>query len=104
MSETRIGVIGAGVMGSGIAQTLATAGIRTVCTDIDENLHVAVTEELVLEDCPDRVDGEIGFDPDFLAQHGQITEGALGIQIIANDGLTMLFQPDGQVEGHRALT
>jgi len=30
-----IGVIGAGVMGSGIAQTLATAGIRTVCTDVD---------------------------------------------------------------------
>jgi 3-hydroxyacyl-CoA dehydrogenase len=36
MSETSIGVIGAGVMGSGISQTLATAGIRTVCTDIDE--------------------------------------------------------------------
>ena len=27
-----IGVIGAGVMGSGIAQTLATAGHTTVCS------------------------------------------------------------------------
>ena len=35
MGEIRIGVIGAGVMGSGIAQTLATAGIRTLCTDVD---------------------------------------------------------------------
>jgi 3-hydroxyacyl-CoA dehydrogenase len=35
MSDKTIGVIGAGVMGSGIAQTLATAGIPTVCTDID---------------------------------------------------------------------
>jgi len=35
MAETSIGVIGAGVMGSGIAQTVATAGIRAVCTDVD---------------------------------------------------------------------
>ena len=35
MSDASVGVIGAGVMGSGIAQTLATAGIRAVCTDID---------------------------------------------------------------------
>ena len=33
--DLSVGVIGAGVMGSGIAQTLAVAGIRTVCTDID---------------------------------------------------------------------
>lgn len=31
-----IGVIGAGVMGSGIAQTLATGGHPTVCTDVSE--------------------------------------------------------------------
>ena len=30
----RVGVIGAGVMGSGIAQSLATGGIETVCTDV----------------------------------------------------------------------
>ena len=36
MSETlRIGVIGAGVMGSGIAQVTATAGFATTCTDLD---------------------------------------------------------------------
>ena len=35
MSELRVGVLGAGVMGSGIAQTLASAGIRTMCTDVD---------------------------------------------------------------------
>ncbi len=38
MDETiprRVGVIGAGVMGSGIAQSLATAGFETRCYDID---------------------------------------------------------------------
>jgi 3-hydroxyacyl-CoA dehydrogenase len=33
--ELRIGVIGAGVMGSGIAQVTATAGYPTVCMDLD---------------------------------------------------------------------
>jgi 3-hydroxybutyryl-CoA dehydrogenase/3-hydroxyacyl-CoA dehydrogenase len=33
MTELRVGVIGAGVMGSGIAQTLAVAGYETVCCD-----------------------------------------------------------------------
>ena len=31
----RVGVLGAGVMGSGIAQIAATAGYETVCYDID---------------------------------------------------------------------
>jgi 3-hydroxyacyl-CoA dehydrogenase len=35
MAEMRIGVLGAGVMGSGIAQVAATAGYETVCYDID---------------------------------------------------------------------
>jgi 3-hydroxybutyryl-CoA dehydrogenase len=35
MSELRIGVLGAGVMGSGIAQVTATAGYPTVCYDVD---------------------------------------------------------------------
>lgn len=35
-TQPRIGVIGAGVMGSGIAQVLATAGFSTVCFDVDE--------------------------------------------------------------------
>ena len=34
MAELRIGVIGAGVMGGGIAQSTAAAGYETVCTDI----------------------------------------------------------------------
>jgi 3-hydroxyacyl-CoA dehydrogenase len=33
-AELRIGVIGAGVMGGGIAQSTAAAGYETVCTDI----------------------------------------------------------------------
>jgi 3-hydroxybutyryl-CoA dehydrogenase len=36
MSGLRIGVIGAGVMGGGIAQSTAAAGYETVCTDIAE--------------------------------------------------------------------
>ena len=35
MSDIRIGVLGAGVMGSGIAQVTALAGYPTVCTDVD---------------------------------------------------------------------
>jgi 3-hydroxyacyl-CoA dehydrogenase len=35
MAELTIGVLGAGVMGSGIAQVTATAGYPTVCFDID---------------------------------------------------------------------
>src|ERR1039457_3347388 len=31
----RVGVLGAGVMGSGIAQVTATAGCPTVCHDVD---------------------------------------------------------------------
>jgi 3-hydroxyacyl-CoA dehydrogenase len=34
MGELRIGVIGAGVMGGGIAQSTAAAGYATVCTDV----------------------------------------------------------------------
>jgi len=34
----RIGVIGAGVMGSGIAQTTATAGYETVCCDLSDEV------------------------------------------------------------------
>ena len=32
----RVGVVGAGVMGSGIAQCTATAGYETLCTDVSE--------------------------------------------------------------------
>ena len=32
---TRVGVLGAGVMGAGIAQVAATAGFATVCYDLD---------------------------------------------------------------------
>jgi len=34
VKSARIGVIGAGVMGSGIAQCLATAGHAAVCCDV----------------------------------------------------------------------
>ncbi len=47
MSELRVGVVGAGVMGSGIAQVTATAGFATVCVDLDpaalERAHEHVT-------------------------------------------------------------
>ncbi len=42
--SVRIGVIGAGVMGSGIAQSLATGGIETVCTDISEEVLAKAKE------------------------------------------------------------
>jgi len=41
-----IGVIGAGVMGSGIAQTLATAGHPTVCTDVSEEALSLAQEQV----------------------------------------------------------
>jgi len=40
----RIGVIGAGVMGSGIAQTAATAGYDTICTDVSPDALEAARE------------------------------------------------------------
>jgi 3-hydroxybutyryl-CoA dehydrogenase len=44
MAIERVGVVGAGVMGSGIAQVLATAGYEAICTDVsDEALEAAQT-------------------------------------------------------------
>lgn len=34
----RVAVVGAGVMGSGIAQTFAVAGLKTTCIDVDEGV------------------------------------------------------------------
>jgi len=47
MSERTIGVIGAGVMGSGIAQTLAQAGFNAVCCDISEEVIEKAREQVV---------------------------------------------------------
>jgi 3-hydroxyacyl-CoA dehydrogenase len=45
--DPSIGVVGAGVMGSGIAQTLAQAGYRVVCSDVAE-AALAKARELVV--------------------------------------------------------
>jgi len=50
----RVGVLGAGVMGSGIAQVTATAGCTTVCCDVDRDA-VAKAESRVTT-------GRYGFD------------------------------------------
>jgi 3-hydroxybutyryl-CoA dehydrogenase len=42
----KIGVLGAGVMGSGIAQVAATAGYETVCYDVDEGALTAAREHV----------------------------------------------------------
>ena len=42
----RVGVIGAGVMGSGIAQSLATGGIDTVCTDVSSDALARAREQV----------------------------------------------------------
>lgn len=47
MGELTIGVIGAGVMGSGIAQTLAQAGFSAVCCDISEEVLEKARESVV---------------------------------------------------------
>ena len=46
MSELRIGVIGAGVMGGGIAQSTAAAGFETVCTDLASEALEAARREV----------------------------------------------------------
>jgi 3-hydroxybutyryl-CoA dehydrogenase len=38
VAELSIGVVGAGVMGSGIAQTIAQAGYSVVCSDLDDGV------------------------------------------------------------------
>ena len=47
MTELTVGVIGAGVMGSGIAQTLAQAGYSAVCCDISEEVIEKARESVV---------------------------------------------------------
>ena len=42
--STRIGVMGAGVMGSGIAQVLAIAGHEVTCRDVSDEALVAARE------------------------------------------------------------
>jgi 3-hydroxyacyl-CoA dehydrogenase len=42
-----IGVIGAGVMGSGIAQTVATAGYRALCCDVSDDVLEKAREDVI---------------------------------------------------------
>lgn len=47
MDVSSVGVVGAGVMGSGIAQTLAQAGLRVVCSDVSEAALTKAREQVV---------------------------------------------------------
>ena len=44
----KIGVAGAGVMGSGIAQVMALSGCEVTCHDIDEGVLKAASKMLIL--------------------------------------------------------
>lgn len=79
MSEASVGVIGAGVMGSGIAQTLATSGIRAVCTDIDA-AALARAEESV-------VSGRYGFER-------AVARGKIGREEAEAARARLVFSPD----------
>ncbi len=48
--ELRIGVIGAGVMGSGIAQTTAIFGCETICADVSKDALARAREGVVSEE------------------------------------------------------
>ena len=48
MEDLSIGIIGAGIMGSGIAQSVATAGYRTVCCDIADEVLDRAKQEVIL--------------------------------------------------------
>ena len=43
---TKIGVAGAGVMGSGIAQVMAISGCEVVCLDIDASVLKSANENI----------------------------------------------------------
>jgi 3-hydroxyacyl-CoA dehydrogenase len=47
VEDLTIGVIGAGVMGSGIAQTLAQSGYRAICCDVSEEVIERAREQVV---------------------------------------------------------
>ena len=47
MDDLKLGVVGAGVMGSGIAQTLAQSGYDTVCCDVVEDVLEKARSEVV---------------------------------------------------------
>lgn len=68
MKITTAAVIGAGVMGHGIAQTLALAGITTVCTDVsDEQLEKAADGV---------VNGRYGYERAVLRGHLSVEDAA----------------------------
>jgi 3-hydroxyacyl-CoA dehydrogenase len=62
----KVGVLGAGVMGSGIAQVAATAGYETVCYDVDPNAIDAGRDHVTA--------GRFGFDRG--VERGKLTREA----------------------------
>ena len=62
----KVGVLGAGVMGSGIAQVAATAGYETVCYDVDPNAIDAGRDHVT--------SGRFGFDRG--VERGKLTREA----------------------------
>jgi 3-hydroxybutyryl-CoA dehydrogenase len=65
VDDLRLGVVGAGVMGSGIAQTLAQSGYDTVCCDVVEEVLQKARSEVV--------SGRYGLDR--AVERGKITRG-----------------------------
>jgi 3-hydroxyacyl-CoA dehydrogenase len=87
----RIGVIGAGVMGSGIAQTLATAGYATTCCDVSPDALQKAKEQVR--------SGRYGFDR--AVERGKMSEedaGAAMARLSFSESLTETAAADLVIE------
>jgi 3-hydroxybutyryl-CoA dehydrogenase len=64
MSRVRVGVIGAGVMGAGVAQALAETGHEVVLVDVDEPTLAAARREIVQQTRAHRLLSGVDVDPE----------------------------------------
>jgi 3-hydroxybutyryl-CoA dehydrogenase len=64
MSQTSVGVVGAGVMGVGVAQSLAESGHAVVLVDVDDAILAAARREIVQQTRMRRLLGGVAVDID----------------------------------------
>ena len=67
-------------------------------TDIDQYFMLAVGQQLVFQHRAHGVNRQIRLVANLLAQHAQVTERTLGIEVVANYMPTMRLQPDCQIK------
>lgn len=73
MNATRVGVVGAGVMGVGVAQSLAEHGHTVVLVDVDDHILAAARREIIQQTRMRRLLGGVKVDPDAVVEAVTLT-------------------------------